>query len=516
MTWSLDTSNGFEARKVRFDALPYLARGGLDIGCGPEKVWPHMIGIDSGKDTRLFGVQMRPDITVPDAARLTLFADGAVESVFSSHTLEHIDDWTAALAEWWRVLKVGGHLVLYLPHADLYPRIGEPGANPDHKHDFTPADIIDWAALKFDATLLRNDTRGEGDEYSFLLVMRKESAGHGWLDPPVLPAGKTAGIVRLGGNGDALWAASVAAHLHDDGYRVTMICAANGHDVLRHDPHIAEFVVLPIGVLSDDELIAFYAHAAARFDRWVNLIGSVETRLLPHQSSQDFYLPHAVRHELMNRNYLDMVHTYAELPAGTPSRQRFYPSEAESKLIDTLRAEIPGPLVVLSPTGSGPFKAWPHAQEFMRLMADAGVYTMMFGDLQDLPALEPVTVGGVEYGHVIGTEWPLRLAMAMALRADAVVATESVIANAVAMADVPKVILLSHSSNENLTRDWPRCAALEAPVACHPCHRIHNRGAAMCSKDTVTGAAACMAHYAAGYVAQLVLGVLDDNLRLAA
>ena len=76
--------------------------------------------------------------------------------------------------------------------------------------------------------------------------------------------------------------------------------------------------------------------------------------------------------------------------------------------------------------------------------------------------------------------------------------------------------MLSHSSNDNLTRDWINCAALEAPVACHPCHRIHNAGAVMCSKDTVTGAAACMASYSAEDVAALVLQSLGIEERAAA
>ena len=71
--------------------------------------------------------------------------------------------------------------------------------------------------------------------------------------------------------------------------------------------------------------------------------------------------------------------------------------------------------------------------------------------------------------------------MTLCLEADAFVGSESVFANVVAMEAMPKVVMLSHSSNENLTRDWINTAALEAPVACHPCHRIHNAGAVMCS-----------------------------------
>ena len=96
------------------------------------------------------------------------------------------------------------------------------------------------------------------------------------------------------------------------------------------------------------------------------------------------------------------------------------------------------------------------------------------------------------------------------------VGTESVFANAVAYEPMPKVVLLSHSSHENLTRDWPNTVALEAAVACHPCHRIHNQGAVFCSKDTVTGAAACMASYGPQVVADLVLKAMGRELKEAA
>ena len=113
-------------------------------------------------------------------------------------------------------------------------------------------------------------------------------------------------------------------------------------------------------------------------------------------------------------------------------------------------------------------------------------------------------------------EFPLRMSMALALTADAVVCTESVFANVVAMEAMPKVVMLSHSSHENLTRDWSNTAALESNVACSPCHRIHNAAAVMCGRDTVTGAAACMASYSADYVAGLVFKALGLDHKAAA
>ena len=142
MVWNIHDSQGNEAAKVKFDLVPFIGNSNIDLGCGPNKVWPNFIGVDNGKDVELFGVQMRPDVVVKTCERLPQFADGAFDCVFSSHLLEHITDWQSALREWWRLVKVDGHLVLYLPHRDLYPRIGQPGSNPDHRWDFCNEDII--------------------------------------------------------------------------------------------------------------------------------------------------------------------------------------------------------------------------------------------------------------------------------------------------------------------------------------------------------------------------------------
>ena len=506
MTWNINTSNGFESDKIRFDVLPYLVRGGLDIGCGPKKVWPHLLGIDSGKDTELFGVTMKPDIVVNSAERLTLFANESADSIFSSHTLEHISNYKDALREWWRLVKTGGYLVLYLPHADFYPNIGQPGANPDHKHDFLPADIV--AAMREiapDFDLLVNEDRNENNEYSFLQVYQKKTIGLGQFISHDLAHPKTAALVRIGAKGDALWASSPCALLKELGYHVTVYAAHTGEEMLRHDPNIDRIISLPDGVMDDDDLLQFWANQAAKYDRWINLIGSVEQRLLFHPSSNEFFLPKALRHRFANQNYLEMIHDYAALPHDF--RQKFYPSEAEAKWAQEARAKLPpGPLVVLNACGSGPAKTWPHAQEFMRLMNDAGVVTVLLGDTKDLPVeeIEP-------YGFVFGTELPVRAALAFALLADAVVATESLISNAVAFEPMLKVMLLSHSSNENLTKHWVNTAAIEAAgVPCHPCHRIHAT-LAFCAKDTASGCSACMASATAPTVAGFVLEQLNAS-----
>lgn len=496
--WRAEDPQGNEAAKVARDVLPYIGDGGFDIGCGPRKVYPNLIGIDNQKDTQLFGIAMKPDFVVKDCARLP-YKDGITETVFSSHTLEHLEDPAAALTEWWRVLATGGHLILYLPHKDFYPNIGQPGANPDHKHDFVPADIEAlMRGIAPDWTLRVNEERNGGREYSFLQIYRKEAAGHGQAIAPPVTA-KRAGVVRVGGHGDALWASSACWHLKQQGYHVTLYASKHGAEVLRHDPSIDEVFGLPNDAMSQMEFLAWRCHQAVKFDKWVDLLGSVENRLLFHETSNEFFQSKAIRDKLASENYLQAVHDYADVPHEW--HQKFYPTDAERDWAQKMRGALDGPVVIINPCGSGPVKYWPHAQRLMELLAEHKIYSLVLGDLKD----EKV-VGCEPYGIVVGMEWPVRAALAYCLLADAVVATESLIANAVAFEPMLKVITLSHSSHENLTRDWVNCAAVEPTgLACYPCHRIHPPTYHFCGRDQVTMAAACQAAARPERIAMLIV-----------
>ena len=60
--------------------------------------------------------------------------------VFSSHCLEHLDDYIGGLMEWKRILKPGGILFLYLPDSDACP-YWKPCNDLRHRHILRPNDI---------------------------------------------------------------------------------------------------------------------------------------------------------------------------------------------------------------------------------------------------------------------------------------------------------------------------------------------------------------------------------------
>ena len=103
----LETSKAKE-RRIREGFFEKYCKGkGLDIGYGGDLLAENCRGWD---------------IEDGDAESLAGLKNVEFDFVYSSHTLEHMENVQAALNNWWRVVKPGGYLILYLPERNLYER----------------------------------------------------------------------------------------------------------------------------------------------------------------------------------------------------------------------------------------------------------------------------------------------------------------------------------------------------------------------------------------------------------
>ena len=103
----------------------YCKGKGLDIGFGGDLVADDADGFDWEHG---------------DAQELINIADETYDYVYSSHTLEHMNNPKKALKNWFRAVKPGGYLILYIPHRDLYEKKSTLPSkfNPDHKSMWLP------------------------------------------------------------------------------------------------------------------------------------------------------------------------------------------------------------------------------------------------------------------------------------------------------------------------------------------------------------------------------------------
>ena len=485
--WLKDAPQGNEAGKIVWELVPYTRGTVLDLGCGPSKAFPHFIGVDSGADEKLFGVQMNPDIRIPDCAKLDLFASQSVDAVFSSHLLEHIEDYRAALKEWWRVIKPGGYLCLYLPHKELYPNVGTEGANPDHKHDFMPDDIIDAMRAFGGWDLVRNEDRNKNIEYSFFQVYQKTSGKEQRYSYRDEKPAKTAAVIRYGAIGDVLQASSILPHLKEQGYHVTFYTVPGGYEVMKNDPHIDRFIVQGENQVPNHHLGDFWKWEARKYDRFINLSESVEATWLAVPDKTFHSWPDSVRKKYLDRNYMEFVHDLAEVPHG--SRVKFYPTAEEKAWARKEYARL-GPCVLYALSGSSVHKAWPWMDNLIaRILVKTDLKIVTTGG-----EIERILEQGWENeARVINRagKWSIRQVLAFAEHCEMVIGPETGVLNAVSMLPMPKIVFLSHSSHQNLTRDWVNTCALEPKdTPCYPCHRMHYTWE-HCKQDEATGTALC-------------------------
>lgn len=472
-----------EVAKVRNRVISYCVGRGLDLGCGPEKICYDAIGIDSGRD---YGGETQPglrlDLSAPRS--LGMFANCCMDYVFSSHLLEDLLDTKGALSEWWRVVKPGGHLILYGPDPDYYPRVGQVGANPRHKRDLYWEDV--WEILESfgNAELIQSSRHNDNGEYSWQLVAQK-SVGIGTPEtteddrlfrPMVFPRKKVTDkeclVIRYGALGDAVWITPALKKLKEDGYYVVLNCTEYSAQVLIDCPWIDEFMIQGKDKIPNAELGTYWDEIGKSFEKVINWSGTIEGTLLIPPHDPKFNLPAKKLHRLCDVNYMDQtmkVAGYPELKGCLPElhfngQEEFLAKFFTEKLKDMF-------VVMWSLSGSSIHKAYPWAEyvagEIQKNHRDVQIFTVgddMCKILEwNLPNTSP------RCGR-----FTVRQSMLLTKYVNLVIGPETGVLNAASCYDTPKVVLLSHSSENNLTKYWKNCTALHPEnCSCHPCHKLH-------------------------------------------
>ena len=153
------------ARRMRegFFAKYCIGRG-LDIGYGGDLLSDNCTGWD---------------LEHGDAQSLDGVEDESFDFVYSSHTLEHVGDAALALRNWYRIVKPGGHLIVFVPDRDLYEKkLTLPSRwNSDHKRFF----LLDRHEPPDTAGLLPLIERAIAD--AKLISARRCDAAHSIVDP---------------------------------------------------------------------------------------------------------------------------------------------------------------------------------------------------------------------------------------------------------------------------------------------------------------------------------------------
>jgi len=118
----------------------YFVGRGVDIGGKPDPLVLYLELFPLMTDVRIW------DLEDGDAQFMESVTDSFYDFVHSSHCLEHIVDPFVGIQNWFRILKVGGHLIITIPDEDLYEQGVWPSTyNLDHKWTFSINKKDSWS-----------------------------------------------------------------------------------------------------------------------------------------------------------------------------------------------------------------------------------------------------------------------------------------------------------------------------------------------------------------------------------
>jgi ADP-heptose:LPS heptosyltransferase len=226
----------------------------------------------------------------------------------------------------------------------------------------------------------------------------------------------------------------------------------------------------------------------------------------------------------MNRNYLEFMHELAEVPF--EPKAIFYPTDLEVKWAEKEKKKMGNTVVLWTLAGSSVHKTWPWMDNIIAaIMLETDWHVVLVGDemCQILEAgweKEPRV-------HRRSGKWNIRQTLSFLGVCDLIVGPETGVMNAAGMLNTPKIVTLSHSTDENLTKHWINTTALVPDnTRCYPCHMLHysfehcvkdhDENCEDCKNDKCavhTGAAKCQSNISADHMWSAIVEIMDGKQR---
>lgn len=339
-----------------------------------------------------------------------------------------------------------------------------------------------------------------------------------WKDPKPQ---KTCGIVRYGAIGDCVQVSSILPGLKEQGYWIDWyIQSGQGYEAVKNDPHVDRFIIQGKDEVPPAFLNEFWEYTRKKYDKWLNLCESVEATLLASPGRANWEWPNEVRAKYLDRNYLEWTHELAQVPP--PYRPKFYSTQEEKAWARKKANQYGKRNILWSLAGSSGHKVWPHLDEIIAsvMLKYPDTHIVLVGD----EACQILEVGWEKESrvHRQSGKWSIRESMAFAEVADLIIGTETGLLNAAGSMDAWKIVTLSHSSEEMLTKHWKNVIALNQPegVGCskHPCRQLHGSNGHSpwedCPQEPTTGTALCQYHVSSDIMWQAIQRVFGVGIEI--
>jgi ADP-heptose:LPS heptosyltransferase len=320
-----------------------------------------------------------------------------------------------------------------------------------------------------------------------------------------------AAVARFGGVGDNLIAGSPLKALKRMGYMCEVITGGHYSSLYQHNPYIDKLTIKKTEEdLPQGDMYAWQKWMDSRakeYDVFVHASHSCEGLHSLFKGMTQFWWPAEMRRKICAGSFLETVHDIAGVPYDFGPL--FFASPEEWAMALLTKRNIGERFILWVLSGTRIDKVYPYApQAIGRIIKEVGAPVLLMGGPSEkeqsmadrIVELVSVTNGNRDGLHLalpkMGTDacWPIRTSMTMALSADLVVTPDTGTAWAVAFEPMPKVVMVSHSSAENITKHWVNTITLHADperVPCWPCHRLHD-DPSTCRVNKEGNGAACI------------------------
>jgi ADP-heptose:LPS heptosyltransferase len=275
--------------------------------------------------------------------------------------------------------------------------------------------------------------------------------------------------LRIGGYGDLMFASSVLYGLKQQGYHTTLVCAMPSKVIIENDPNI-DAIILHDKSMPESELMPYFKRLAQQTDKFVNLSGSIEAEILQMPGQTTYEYPYEVRKKLYDRNYLEHSHLLAQIPF--IPHIKFYPTTDEINRSNEFRKKLGKKIIVWVLGGSARHKINPNINTFIaniqKLNDITDIDILLVGQVEQNPFADGVK--NAQRVHLI-TDMPVRDQYTLVQQhADIILGPETGIMVAMSQESMRKIVFLSHSTPNMLTRDWVNTLSLEGKgTTCNNC-----------------------------------------------
>lgn len=318
-------------------------------------------------------------------------------------------------------------------------------------------------------------------------------------------------IARFGGVGDNLVAGSPLMALKRQGYMTEVLTNEGNHVLYHHNPYIDKLSVkrtdrdLPQNDLAGWQ--RWFESRAHEYDIFIHASHSMEGRHAVFKAMTSFWWPPEYRRKMCAGSYLETIHDLAGVPYDFAPL--FHASAEEWAFAFQTKKQIGEKFILWVLSGTRVDKVYPYApMAIARILREVRAPVLLMGGpsekehsmattIRDHVAVANGSRDGLHLAvPVLGGErcWPIRTSLTMALAADLVVTPDTGTAWAVAFEPMPKIVMVSHTSVENITKHWVNTVTLHADpdrVPCWPCHRLHD-GPETCVVNKEGNGAACI------------------------